>query len=120
MRHTALESWLENVRQRNVDQTVAGYAEDAVLLGTLSPIVRQGRKAIGEYFQMFLDQDALEVEVTQEVAREFDDLSISSGLYTFSLTKKGETKTVPARFSFVFRRKGSTWEIVEHHSSRLP
>ena len=32
----------------------------------------------------------------------------------------GETKTLPARYSFTFVKDGGNWMIVDHHSSAMP
>ncbi|MCI0336658.1 MAG: nuclear transport factor 2 family protein [Acidobacteria bacterium] len=34
--------------------------------------------------------------------------------------KDGETKTLPARYSFTFVKEGENWMIVDHHSSAMP
>lgn len=49
--------------------------------------------------------------------RVFGDLAINSGLYTFTFA---DGSTVAARFTFVYRRSGDRWQIIEHHSSRMP
>jgi hypothetical protein len=32
----------------------------------------------------------------------------------------GETKLLPARYSFTFVKQGEIWMIVDHHSSAMP
>ncbi|MGB5595525.1 MAG: hypothetical protein WBM32_14475 [Crocosphaera sp.] len=50
-----------------------------------------------------------------------ENLAINSGYYTFTYSKNGRTKEVPARYSFVYQKDGNNqWEIIEHHSSALP
>jgi hypothetical protein len=34
--------------------------------------------------------------------------------------KDGETKTLPARYSFTFVKQHKNWMIVDHHSSAMP
>jgi hypothetical protein len=45
---------------------------------------------------------------------------LNTGYYTFSYGKDGETKTLPARYSFTFVKTGGNWMIVDHHSSAMP
>ena len=53
--------------------------------------------------------------------RVYGDIAIVSGAYTFSDVRDGVATNVrPARFTFVFRRDGDRWLIVDHHSSRVP
>jgi hypothetical protein len=40
--------------------------------------------------------------------------------YTLFYTKDGETKSIPARYSFTFVKEGSDCKIVDHHSSTVP
>jgi len=41
-------------------------------------------------------------------------------MITFSYTNDGETKTLPARYSFACVKNGGRWLIVDHHSSAMP
>jgi hypothetical protein len=40
--------------------------------------------------------------------------AVNSGYYTFSYTKDGETKSIPARYSLTYVKDGN------HHSSAVP
>ncbi len=113
-------AWLGAVTEKDHEKVVSCYEPDAILLGTVSPTVRQGHEAIGDYFEHFLDQESVAVEVTEQINREAGELLVSSGLYTFRIKKGEETRTIPARFTFVFRKTDDDWKIVEHHSSRAP
>src|SRR5215831_21292348 len=46
--------------------------------------------------------------------------AVNSGYYTFSYTKDGETKSIPARYSLTYVKDGNDWKIVDHHSSAVP
>jgi hypothetical protein len=37
-----------------------------------------------------------------------------------SPTPIGETKSIPARYSFTYVKDGNDWKIVDHHSSAVP
>jgi hypothetical protein len=38
----------------------------------------------------------------------------------FSYVKDGDAKSLPARYSFVYRNRDGNWAIVDHHSSAMP
>src|SRR5689334_17636870 len=46
--------------------------------------------------------------------------AVNTGYYTFSYVKDGESKTLPARYSFTLVKEGEDWMIVDHHSSAMP
>ena len=48
------------------------------------------------------------------------NVAISSGFYIRTATDNGKTVQTPARFTFVYARRGGQWLIVAHHSSALP
>lgn len=98
------------------------YAEDGVLLPTLSPVVRTNRDEIKEYFsEDFLPKKPTGT-ITESHVRIIDEDSAShSGNYTFTVTDKNGVRTkVPARFTYVYEKIGGEWLITEHHSSVAP
>ena len=121
----ATNTWLNTVTSGSegvVDETVALYAEDGILWGTVSEQVRDTQAEIRDYFEYFAKLPELSVSSYKGCVRTYGtDVAINSGYYTFTFSKDGETKEVPARYSFTYTQNASNqWEIVEHHSSALP
>ncbi len=114
-----LQIWTETLKTLDPDKMAALYAEDAVLLPTLSKEVRQSQPAISDYFRHFL---ALKprAEVLQQTIRSYAQVATNSGIYKFFTEIEGAEHVVVARFTFVYRRDDDGWKIVDHHSSMLP
>ena len=111
--------WNQALQTGNPDNVVACYAEDAILLPTVSAKVRHNHTEIRDYFVHFLAKKP-SGRITEQNIRIYDDIAINSGLYTFSLTENGDQTDVAARFTFVYKKSVDGWLIVEHHSSILP
>jgi uncharacterized protein (TIGR02246 family) len=63
----------------------------------------------------------LQVVFNNQNVRVLDEnTATNSGLYTFSFTENGKTVEVPARYTFLYEKRGDRWMIVEHHSSIRP
>src|SRR5256885_5591772 len=113
--------WAATLGEDNPDQILNLYAPDAVLWGTLSPTVRQGPAALREYFvAAFKVLPEYRVSFGEQLIRVYGKMAINTGYYTFSYVKDGETKTIPARCSFVNVKTDRGWLIVDHHSSAMP
>jgi uncharacterized protein (TIGR02246 family) len=117
----ATAKWADAFSQKTPDAILALYEKDAVLWGTSSPTRRDGTEQIRAYFasafERFPDR---KVTFGDQLIRVYNDTAIDTGYYTFRSTNKGETKELPARFSFVFRKRDGRWLIVDHHSSAVP
>jgi uncharacterized protein (TIGR02246 family) len=117
----ATARWIDAFNRKSIDDIVKLYAPDAVFLGTSSPVIRDTPALVREYFQSLatLGPDARNA-VGEHRVQIYGDIAINSGYYTLTRTVDGKTTRSPARFSFVYQKRGGTWLIVSHHSSAMP
>lgn len=117
----AMERWVEAIMTTDPRTVAELYAEDAVLWGTVSPLLRTTREAIQDYFEHFMKLEKLNVAYSNPQVRVLGDVAVNSGNYTFFHEADGAVRSIPARYSFVYRRAPSgEWKIIDHHSSRVP
>jgi uncharacterized protein (TIGR02246 family) len=115
------QAWAGALGEDDPDKILPLYAEDAVLWGTLSPILRSDRAALRDYFvTAFKVLPGLKVAFGDQLIRVYGGTAVNTGTYTFSYVKDGETKSLPARYSFTYVKNGERWLIVDHHSSAMP
>jgi len=113
--------WAAALGENDPDNLLPFYAQDAVLWGTLSPTVRNNPAALREYFvNAFKALPELKVAFGEQLIRIYGSTAVNTGSYTFSFVRDGETKTLPARYSFTYVQKRENWMIVDHHSSAMP
>jgi uncharacterized protein (TIGR02246 family) len=102
--------WGRALGENDPDKVLPFYAEDAVLWGTLSPMVRADRAALRDYFvTAFKVLPGLKVTFGDQLIRVYGDAAVNTGYYTFSYSKDGEVKTLPARYSFTYIKSGERW-----------
>ena len=117
----AASTWAQALGEDDPDKVLPHYANDAVLWGTLSPTVRADRSSLRDYFvTAFKVLPGLKVKFGDQLIRVYGDTAVNTGYYTFSYTKDGEAKALPARYSFTYVKNGDRWLIVDHHSSAMP
>lgn len=113
------DRWNAALQTLDPKAVAALYAPDAVLLPTVSNQVRRTPAEIEDYFVQFLKKHPYGT-ILQANIRIFGDLAIDSGVYAFKLTtEEGEIEML-CRYTFVYRRDGEDWRIIEHHSSFMP
>jgi uncharacterized protein (TIGR02246 family) len=116
----AFDRWNAALMTQDPDRVAALYAPDALLIPTVSNILRDTPAAIRDYFVHFLSKAPI-ARLHKTFARAIGgDHAVLSGVYLFNLTKEAGSADIPARFTFVYRREGDDWLIVEHHSSFMP
>ena len=111
------DDWNKALVSRNVERIVSRYAEDSVLLPTISYVIRYNRVLKEQYFAKF---------VMKEPSGKIDwrriyvgcNTAIDTGDYTFTYGN-GEPAS-KARYTFTYRREGENWLISSHHSSLRP
>ena len=110
------DRWNASLKTGNPDAVVANYADDAVLLPTVSNKPRTNHAEIREYFVHFLEKEP-QGTIDKRIIKIGCNVAQDVGTYTFKL--KGG-KTVPARYSFVYEKENGKWLIEHHHSSAMP
>lgn len=110
-------NWNDAIQTGDPDKVTAMYAEDAVLLPTVSNQVRHNPAEIRDYFVSFLAKSP-RGEINEANPRQLtDDLVSNTGVYTFTF---GDGAQVMARYSYLYKCIGGEWKILEHHSSMMP
>ncbi len=118
----ALDRWIEAIAHGSPEEVAALYAPDAVFWGTVSPFLRTTPEGVKDYFEHFLRLKKLNAFYYKPMVRVYGDLAINTGYYTFFYEdEEGHMRSLPARYTFVYRRdEAGEWKIVEHHSSAMP
>ncbi len=113
------DHWNQALQTGDPDAVVSTYAQDALLLPTMSNFPRDTPSEIRDYFVHFLEGKPVG-RIDQRVIRIGCNTAMDSGLYTFTLNRDGKTVEVPARYTFEYAYQDGKWLIVGHHSSRMP
>ena len=118
--HSLFDLWNQALISGDAGKVAALYAPDAILMPTVSNRVRHTPAEIADYFTHFL-QSKPSGKILESNVRTFGDLAINSGIYEFTLSPEDKPHSIiQARFTFVYKKTGDDWLIVEHHSSKMP
>lgn len=116
------DGWNKTLQTGDAEKVTERYADDAVLLPTVSNKIRTNHAEIEDYFHHFLENKPVGTK-TKTIINILDNNSaIDTGSYYFVLTdpKTGEKKRVDARYTYEYEKRGGEWLIVNHHSSMMP
>ena len=111
------DQWNTALSTLNPDTVTALYADNAVLLPTVSNQVRHNHEEIRDYFVGFLQKSPQGVVDEFNVNILSDTHVTNSGVYTFTF---GDGSKVSARFSYLYVASDDGWKILQHHSSAVP
>jgi uncharacterized protein (TIGR02246 family) len=111
------DQWNTALSTLNPDTVTALYADNAVLLPTVSNQVRHNHEEIRDYFVGFLKKSPQGVVDEFNVNILSDTHATNSGVYTFTF---GDGSKVSARFSYLYVASNDGWKILQHHSSAMP
>ncbi|KAI3434964.1 hypothetical protein D9Q98_003017 [Chlorella vulgaris] len=114
--------WNNALQTGDPEQVANLYADDGLLLPTVSNKIRPCHESKVDYFTSFLQLKPYGTidERNVRFLNPAKTLAANSGIYTFNIVKEGKPASVQARYSFIYRKIGGAWKIVEHHSSAMP
>lgn len=118
--YATLTKWTKAVATGRIEDVLKLYADDAILVPTLSDDIVFSEDGRRRYFEFFLADSAPTCVVDQEKLRvnAHNGTIAIGGIYTFCFQRETVAETVAARFLFVFEKSCSDWLITGHHSSR--
>lgn len=112
-------AWSAALETGDARKVASLYADTAVLLPTVSNLVRRSLPDITDYFERFL-AGGPEGRILEDEAHMRGGLIEHTGLYRFTMTALPGRPEVDARFTFLYEEIDGEWKIVQHHSSAMP
>jgi uncharacterized protein (TIGR02246 family) len=116
----ATARWIDAFNRKSTQDIVALYAPDAVFFGTSSPVLRDTPALVREYFKDLSTLGNAKIVLGEHRVQMLGAVAISTGFYSRVSMQDGKEVRNPARFTFVYEKRGAQWLIVNHHSSALP
>jgi uncharacterized protein (TIGR02246 family) len=102
----------------NDPETIAkNYCPDALLLGTVSPVMSEGTQAIITYFTPTKGSGNKNTIDERRTITINDNAVQLAGFYTFTRMVEGKAVPAPSRYTMLVIKRGSEWCIAHHHSS---
>ncbi len=110
-----VDKWSATYSSNDRDALVKLYAPDAILLGTVSPVISEGTEAIAKYFGPPSGNTNVIGERRTIVLG--DNAVVVTGFYEFTRMKDGQPVPGPSRFTMLVTKRDGEWRIAHHHSS---
>ena len=115
--NAAVDRWSAAFNTNDPEAIAKNYCSDAILLGTVSPVISEGTQAIIAYFTPTKgtgNKNAIDERRTIVID---DNAVVVTGFYTFTRMVDGKAVPGPSRFTMLVTKRGSEWCIAHHHSS---
>ena len=115
--NAAVDYWSSAFNTNDPETIAKNYCPDAILLGTVSPVISEGTQGIIKYFTPTKgtgNKNAIDERHTIKID---DNAVLVTGFYTFTRMIEGKPVPGPSRFSMLVAKRGNEWCIVHHHSS---
>jgi uncharacterized protein (TIGR02246 family) len=115
--NAAVDRWSAAFNTNDPETIANNYCPDAILLGTVSPVISEGTQAIINYFTPTKgtgNKNAIDERHTIKI----DNRAVLvTGFYTFTRMVDGKPTPGPSRFTMLVTKRGNKWCIAHHHSS---
>ena len=115
--NAAVDRWSAAYSVNDPEIIAKNYWPDAILLGTVSPVISEGTEAIVSYFTPTKgsgNKNAIDERRTIVVN---DNAVVVTGFYTFTRMVDDKPVPSPSRFTMLVTKRGDEWRIAHHHSS---
>jgi uncharacterized protein (TIGR02246 family) len=112
-----VQRWSAAYTANDLDAIVKVYTPDAVLLGTVSPVMSEGSDAIRTYFKGIVGTGNTNAIEDKRVIVLDENAVLVTGFYVFSNARQVPPMPRPSRFTMLVRKTGGEWLIAHHHSS---
>ncbi len=117
--NAALDQFSAAYTANDVEALVQLYAPNAILLGTNSPIISEGRDAVRAYFtnlKLAGSGNKNDIEDRRTIVVD-DNAVVVTGFYQFTRMSDGKPVPAPARFTVLLTKADGRWLIAHQHSS---
>jgi uncharacterized protein (TIGR02246 family) len=117
--NAALDRFSAAYSANDIDALVQLYAQNAVLLGTNSPIISEGRDAVRAYFtnlKLAGSGNKNQIQDRRTIVVN-DNAVVVTGFYEFTRMSEGKPVPGPARFTVLLTKVDGQWLIRHQHSS---
>jgi uncharacterized protein (TIGR02246 family) len=115
--NAAVERWSAAYNLNDPEAISKTYTTDALLLGTVSPVMSEGTEAIVKYFTSSKGSGNKNALGDRRTIVLGEEAVIVAGFYDFILMRDGKAEPFPARFSMLVTKRNGEWRIAHHHSS---
>jgi hypothetical protein len=117
-----LKTWVQYVNNGELEELLALYREDAVLIPTFSNRILDKPGKIRAYFEKLTSHEELSVVVHEKTIATHkitDSVYSLSGIYCWRLAVDEELLSFEARFSYLLDLSTPA-PIIQQHSSQIP
>ncbi|MCW2239463.1 SgcJ/EcaC family oxidoreductase [Azospirillum canadense] len=112
-----VDRWSAAYNSNDPDAVVQLYAPDAILLGTVSPVISKGSEEIRKYFSMIKGSGNKNIIGERYTIPVSEAAVVVTGFYDFTRMKDGQAMPSPSRFTMLLTKRDGEWRIAHHHSS---
>jgi uncharacterized protein (TIGR02246 family) len=115
--NAAIDRWSAAYSSNDPETIAKNYWSDAIVLGTVSPVMSEGTDAIVSYFTP-IKGSGNKNSIDERRTIIIDDKAVVvTGFYTFTRMVDGKPVPGPSRFTMLITKRGDEWRIAHHHSS---
>lgn len=115
--NAAIDRWSAAYTSNDPEAVVNNYWPDAILLGTVSPVISVGTEAIRKYFSVVKGSGNKNAIQERHTIVLDDNAVVVTGFYEFTRMADGKPVPGPSRFTMLVTKRGGEWRIAHHHSS---